>query len=182
MPKRKNEITHESRVDYASSSSADASIPLTSQQHPPMFNFPGSGRATSFTRADPTEIASRRVISSSSDGGRPSSRMKASQDKRRKLYIAEVTKVNKEFAAWAAQQQRRLFDSSAIHSLPTEDDSPKDKALKFFTTQAREYIRLMAEIRARYDRTHGDVLTFGTGDCGQICHGEDLDTSKIPRL
>jgi len=48
----------------------------------------------------------------------------------------------------------------------------------------QDYKDYVAALRSRYLRVSGQVLTFGSGDCGQLAHGieEDLDLMvKSPR-
>ena len=43
----------------------------------------------------------------------------------------------------------------------------------------------MTQLEDRYLRRHGEVLTFGSGDCGQLAHGIDDDddlTVRFPRV
>lgn len=49
----------------------------------------------------------------------------------------------------------------------------------------QDYIDHALSLEDRYLRTYGEVLTFGSGDCGQLAHGsenfEDLEV-KYPRI
>jgi alpha-tubulin suppressor-like RCC1 family protein len=49
----------------------------------------------------------------------------------------------------------------------------------------KDYIDYAKQIEDRYLRKHGEVLTFGSGDCGQLGHGVDRDEDlmvKYPRI
>eukprot|EP01039_Chlorochromonas_danica_P000336 gene336-360_t len=49
----------------------------------------------------------------------------------------------------------------------------------------QDYVDYVSSLEDRYLRTYGEVLTFGSGDCGQLAHGideeEDLSV-KFPRI
>ena len=49
----------------------------------------------------------------------------------------------------------------------------------------QDYIDYVSSLEDRYLRKYGEVLTFGSGDCGQLAHGtenmEDLEV-KYPRI
>lgn len=56
---------------------------------------------------------------------------------------------------------------------------------RWFSLFLQDYIDHALSLEDRYLRTYGEVLTFGSGDCGQLAHGsenfEDLEV-KYPRI
>lgn len=50
---------------------------------------------------------------------------------------------------------------------------------------AQDFVDYSVQIQDRYLRSHGEVLTFGSGDCGQLAHGVEKDEDlmvKFPRI
>lgn len=53
------------------------------------------------------------------------------------------------------------------------------------TAGFQDYIDHLNVLEDRYLRTYGEVLTFGSGDCGQLAHGIENDEDlmvKYPRI
>ena len=49
----------------------------------------------------------------------------------------------------------------------------------------QDYIDYSSQLESRYLRRFGEVLTFGSGDCGQLAHGNEEDDDlmvKFPRI
>ena len=49
----------------------------------------------------------------------------------------------------------------------------------------RDYIDYVNQLQDRYLKEYGEVLTFGSGDCGQLAHGVEKDEDlmvKYPRI
>jgi hypothetical protein len=49
----------------------------------------------------------------------------------------------------------------------------------------KDYVDFACSLEDRYLRSYGEVLTFGSGDCGQLAHGIDRDEDlmvKYPRI
>lgn len=49
----------------------------------------------------------------------------------------------------------------------------------------QDYVDHVSSLEDRYLRVYGEVLTFGSGDCGQLAHGIDEDEDlmvKYPRV
>jgi hypothetical protein len=49
----------------------------------------------------------------------------------------------------------------------------------------QDYIDYIQQLEDTYMRSYGEVLTFGSGDCGQLAHGIDEDEDlmvKYPRI
>jgi regulator of chromosome condensation len=50
---------------------------------------------------------------------------------------------------------------------------------------AQDYIDFSTQLEERYLRSYGEVLTFGSGDCGQLAHGIEDDCDLMvpyPRI
>ena len=57
--------------------------------------------------------------------------------------------------------------------------------LAVLTEGAQDYVDYVTQLEERYLKSYGEVLTFGSGDCGQLAHGviEDDDLMvKFPRI
>jgi regulator of chromosome condensation len=50
------------------------------------------------------------------------------------------------------------------------------------TEGIKDYISFVSELEDRYLRTYGEVMTFGSGDCGQLAHGVDSDEDLMVRF
>ena len=50
------------------------------------------------------------------------------------------------------------------------------------TAGIQDYISYVHELEDRYLRTYGEVMTFGSGDCGQLAHGVDSDEDLMVRF
>lgn len=49
----------------------------------------------------------------------------------------------------------------------------------------QDYVDHVESLEDRYLRVYGEVLTFGSGDCGQLAHGIEKDEDlmvKYPRI
>jgi hypothetical protein len=58
-----------------------------------------------------------------------------------------------------------------------EADSSSD-----MTEGIKDYISYVSELEDRYLRTYGEVMTFGSGDCGQLAHGVNSDEDLMVRF
>jgi len=47
---------------------------------------------------------------------------------------------------------------------------------------AQDYVDHVCQIEDRYLRSYGEVLTFGSGDCGQLAHGTEEDDDLMVRF
>jgi regulator of chromosome condensation len=59
------------------------------------------------------------------------------------------------------------------------------RCLYFGLSYVQDYIEYVTALEDRYLRKYGEVLTFGSGDCGQLAHGTDSDEDlivKYPRI
>lgn len=50
------------------------------------------------------------------------------------------------------------------------------------TEGIKDYISYVRDLEDRYLRTYGEVMTFGSGDCGQLAHGVDTDDDLMVRF
>ena len=57
------------------------------------------------------------------------------------------------------------------------EDSSSD-----MTDGIQDYISFVKELEDRYLRIYGEVMTFGSGDCGQLAHGVDSDEDLMVRF
>ena len=92
--------------------------------------------------------------------------MSAKRVDKRAEYVKHVRALNHSFQAWF-------------------NDSISKSAGACLAVGAQNWIDYRAKLEDRYLRTHGEVLTFGSGDCGQLAHGMDNDEDlavKFPRI
>ncbi|KAL3777702.1 hypothetical protein ACHAW5_010340 [Stephanodiscus triporus] len=88
---------------------------------------------------------------------------------RRRRHADSMLLLNRRTYEWA----RSLLSSSSAAAI--SDDS-------FYESAVENYLRRSAEIRRRYDRDYGDVVVFGSGDCGQLGCGVSVTESRAPRI
>lgn len=60
----------------------------------------------------------------------------------------------------------------------------KNKSCVDLSVGSQDYVDYIAQLEDRYLKTYGEVLTFGSGDCGQLAHGNEEDDLlvKYPRV
>lgn len=94
-------------------------------------------------------------------------RMVVAQRKDKKEAFAKhLVTLNKSFHAWLKAQ--------------VDADPAADLSDGF-----QDYVDHVTALEGRYLRSYGEVLTFGSGDCGQLAHGIDRDEDlsvKFPRI
>ena len=107
---------------------------------------PSGGGA--FPRADAATLAQRRLVSPfSSRDSRPLAR---------EAYATRIASLNKSFSAFA---------ETALTSTPKEA----------IVDAARDYVRYAEQLEARFLPKRTEVLSFGSGDCGQLAHSSTLE-------
>lgn len=85
---------------------------------------------------------------------------------KKKEFMRHIAALNSNFFEWFQRQYQE--DKYADLSLGVQD-----------------YIDYVNQLQDRYLNEYGEVLTFGSGDCGQLAHGvvEDDDLMvKFPRI
>ena len=102
-----------------------------------------------FQRADANVVAKRKIVTAS----RPS---------RSALLESHIESLNESFAAWVEAQ---AADSG--------------KAGVSWADAVYEYLAYVRQLREHYRQQDGIVLSFGTGDCGQLGHGKDENEDWI---
>jgi regulator of chromosome condensation len=101
-----------------------------------------------FPRADAATLAQRRLVSPfSSRDSRPLAR---------EAYSTRIASLNKSFASFA---------ETALTSTPKEA----------IVDAARDYVRYAEQLEARFLPKRTEVLSFGSGDCGQLAHSSTLE-------
>lgn len=56
---------------------------------------------------------------------------------------------------------------------------------QYMIDAVQDYIDYAHQLEDRYLRSYGEVMTFGSGDCGQLAHGLEQDDDlmvKYPRI
>eukprot|EP01031_Cornospumella_fuschlensis_P043807 gene43807-53571_t len=95
-----------------------------------------------------------------------SRRMVVAQRKDKKeLFARHLVSLNKSFHSWLKEQ---------IAADPYAD----------LSDGFQDYVDHVTSLEDRYLRSYGEVLTFGSGDCGQLAHGTERDEDlmvKYPR-
>ena len=117
-----------------------------------------------FAVASSRELESRRLVKASKGkGGGWAGRGETALA--RELYQTRVSALNAKFAAWAEGQ---LAAEPAVAVLEA----------------ARDYVNYAEQLEAQFLVAHTDVLSFGSGDCGQLAHSGDLEDERdtvVPR-
>jgi len=107
------------------------------------------------------------VFSRASFGTLQSRKMvSAKRADRRSEYVRHVKALNHTFSVWFRAEIAR--DPGAC-----------------LASGAQNWLDYRSRLEERYLRCHGEVLTFGSGDCGQLAHGmsdEHLMSVKFPRV
>ena len=87
------------------------------------------------------------------------------QPDKKRQFARHIEALNKSFFQWFKDQ---------INENPFGD----------FASGVQDYVDYCISLEEQYLRKHGEVLTFGSGDCGQLAHGmeeyEDI-VVKFPR-
>ena len=81
-------------------------------------------------------------------------------------FVKHMKSLNQSFSTWFRDKTRECPDDIMIEA-------------------AQDYIDYANQLQDRYLRTYGEVLTFGSGDCGQLAHGVENDDDlmvKFPRI
>lgn len=87
----------------------------------------------------------------------------ASRPAKKHQFATHINALNRQFYKWMKEQ--------------IESDASVD-----LTSGFQDYIDHVTEIEGRYLRSYGEVLTFGSGDCGQLAHGVDRDEDMMVRF
>ncbi len=58
----------------------------------------------------------------------------------------------------------------------------RDDPTQFMNDAVQDYIDYSAQLEDRYLRSFGEVMTFGSGDCGQLAHGVENDADLMVRF
>ena len=53
---------------------------------------------------------------------------------------------------------------------------------QFMNDAVQDYIDYATQLEDRYLRSFGEVMTFGSGDCGQLAHGVENDDDLMVRF
>lgn len=70
--------------------------------------------------------------------------------------------------------------NASIHKFFSQQLST-DEAVDLVSA-AQDYIDYSTQLEDRYLRRYGEVLTFGSGDCGQLAHGIEDDDDLMVNL
>ena len=115
--------------------------------------LPSEQGGSSFARADPQTLSSRRILTAPKRG-------------RNEECARHIKALNASFISWFREE---------LKSKPHAD----------LAAGSQDYSDYMSQINNRYLKTHGEVLTFGSGDCGQLAHGTEEEEDllvKYPRV
>lgn len=110
-----------------------------------------SSFTSSFPRASNDTLVSRRMV-----------RAKKAHEDKKAEFAKHIEALNRQFKTW--------FKATL-----------SEKPDQLYTAAAQDYLDHLAALQARYLRTHGEVLTFGSGDCGQLAHGVEEDRDLMVR-
>lgn len=96
-----------------------------------------------------------------------------------KLYYESMSKLNFMFAKWAKEEEQRICAEVESGEL-TLTTVPKSLPSNY-GPDVMLYVQKAEEIKKKYQPATGDVLTFGSGDFGQLGHPyiEDADNDAM---
>lgn len=90
----------------------------------------------------------------------------ANRPSRKQEFLRHISALNTSFHQWFKKEIDEDSTASLIDGV-------------------QDYIDHACQLKDRYLRSHGEVLTFGNGECGQLAHGvenEEDTTVKYPRI
>lgn len=106
-------------------------------------------------RARADDDASQAKRKRVSFGGKPAETALAAQ-----VYGSRVRALNSAFASWALAQLEKAPGTAILEA-------------------ARDYVAYATDLEAQFLTAHTDVLSFGSGDCGQLAHGLESERDTI---
>mmetsp|Transcript_13263 Transcript_13263/g.18178 ORF Transcript_13263/g.18178 Transcript_13263/m.18178 type:complete len:552 (+) Transcript_13263:2-1657(+) len=120
-----------------------------------------------FPRGTPQVLAQRRLVTARRQS---LSHIDEMQNNKKEQFIRHVSTLNKSFYEWYKNLMPNLTDAESNCDL---------------VDGFQDYIDYATELEDRFLRSYGEVLTFGSGDCGQLAHGIENDEDlmvKYPRI
>lgn len=112
--------------------------------------------SSNFSKANAEVMASRKVLV-------------ANRNSRQEEFLRHIKALNQSFFDWFKLQLSKQHNQKPLSLVEGSQD----------------YIDYMNQLENRFLKTHGEVLTFGSGDCGQLAHGNEEDKDlivKFPRI
>ena len=100
----------------------------------------------------------------SSPGSITAAGFRLRKTKRLELYYSSMLELNQKFAAWAEREEHKIWAKLESGELD------KTSMPLFYIPDVELYINKTEEIKRKYMPATGDVLTFGSGDFGQLGH------------
>ncbi len=126
-----------------------------------------------FSRATPNTMAARRIVV-------------AQRTNKKEEFAKHILALNQSFHAWFKEQIGIDPTAQLTDGFQVCDQHLIQLICGCLMTESRQdYLDHLSVLEDRYLRTYGEVLTFGSGDCGQLAHGieEDEDLMvKYPRV
>jgi len=80
-------------------------------------------------------------------------------------YHYEIAKLNYQIYQWAQRNLRQEIPNDA-----------------FYLNAVENYLLHASAIHEKYNRSYGDIVTFGQGDCGQLGCGEAVTEARKPKI
>ncbi len=118
-------------------------------------------------KASDAVLSQRRIVKVARGlGGNNLDRFYDADSSKRNEFLSRISMLNKSFATWVTSQ---------CSAGPTAD----------LTAGMQDYISYVDKLERRYMRRQGTVLSFGSGDCGQLAHGDEQEEDllvKHPRI
>lgn len=90
------------------------------------------------------------------------------------MLVPKTSNKKKEFVKHMKELNRSFYDW--FKSCVTKDPS------QFMNDAVQDYIDYATQLEDRYLRSFGEVMTFGSGDCGQLAHGVENDEDLMVRF
>jgi hypothetical protein len=119
-----------------------------------------------------SEIRTRKKITSAlplPTTSSPGKRLR--KNTRLKLYYTSMKELNKKFATWAKEEEHRICAKVENGELSSTS------VPIFYEADVMLYLSKVKEINRRHKPVTGDVLTFGSGDFGQLGHAYKEDAN-----
>lgn len=92
----------------------------------------------------------------------------------RRMLVPKTSSKKKEFVKHMKVLNQSFFDwfGTCVRADPNQ----------FMNDAVQDYIDYASQLEDRYLRSYGEVMTFGSGDCGQLAHGVEKDDDLMVRF
>eukprot|EP00555_Chaetoceros_dichaeta_P010551 CAMPEP_0198256970 /NCGR_PEP_ID=MMETSP1447-20131203/6752_1 /TAXON_ID=420782 /ORGANISM="Chaetoceros dichaeta, Strain CCMP1751" /LENGTH=222 /DNA_ID=CAMNT_0043943739 /DNA_START=51 /DNA_END=716 /DNA_ORIENTATION=+ len=141
---------------------------------------------------DDTNSVNSFVSNNSSNNNNNNNTQLLNKGRRKKMYEQEMTRLNQSFAQWSHeteyqitnyyQSQSTTNNSTNSKTAPAPKPSPLTSADFSLLPAVQQYLAAAKAIALNYHPPKFQMLTFGSGDCGQLALSEDVLESRRPKM